>query len=75
MGRYDDERGFADAINAGARFIQTDHLDKLVPYLEERDLLETRVLGRDYNPVNYKIGDMSRGNVAVNRSPGLQFST
>jgi len=50
MGRYDDERGYEDAINAGARFIQTDHLDKLVPYLESRDLLETRVLGRDYQP-------------------------
>mgnify|MGYP000625073693 CR=1 FL=1 len=50
MGRFDNETGYADAIKAGARFIQTDHLDQLIPYLEERNLLETNVLGRDYRP-------------------------
>jgi len=70
MGRGDNERGFADAIKAGARFIQTDHLDKLIPYLEERDLLETRVLGRDYSP-----SSMFRGNETRNFVPGAQLST
>ena len=51
MGFSDNARGFRDSVKAGALFIQTDHLDKLIPYLEERDLLETRVLGRDYLPV------------------------
>jgi len=39
MGRDDNERGFADSLRAGARFIQTDRLDLLVPYLRERGLL------------------------------------
>ncbi len=50
MGLSDNERGFYDAIKAGAKFIQTDHLDRLIPYLEERNLLERGVLGRDYTP-------------------------
>lgn len=70
MGRADNERGFADAIKAGARFIQTDHLDKLIPYLEERNLLETRVLGRDYSPTS-----ILRGNEIENLAPGLQLPT
>jgi len=52
MGKHDDIRGFEDSIKAGSLFIQTDHIDKLVHYLEERDLLETRVLGRNYQPIN-----------------------
>lgn len=39
MGRDDNERGFSDSLRAGARFIQTDRLDLLVPYLKERGLL------------------------------------
>jgi glycerophosphoryl diester phosphodiesterase len=39
MGRDDGPKGFDDALRAGARFIQTDRLDLLVPYLEERGLL------------------------------------
>jgi hypothetical protein len=50
MGFSDNERGFEDSIRAGALFIQTDHLDRLIPYLEERDLLQNDVLGRDYQP-------------------------
>lgn len=51
MGLSDNERGFSDSIEAGAMFIQTDHLDRLIPYLEERGLLEYRVPGRDYQPI------------------------
>lgn len=54
MGWADGRRGYRDSLKAGAMFIQTDHLDKLVPFLEERGLLETRVLGRDY-----QVGDGS----------------
>jgi glycerophosphoryl diester phosphodiesterase len=39
MGADDNERGFGDSLRAGARFIQTDRLDLLVPYLKERGLL------------------------------------
>ncbi len=39
MGRADNEEGFSDSLRAGARFIQTDRLDLLVPYLRERSLL------------------------------------
>lgn len=39
MGREDNELGFADALRAGARFIQTDRPELLVPYLRERGLL------------------------------------
>ena len=66
MGKYDNEQGFEDAIKAGARFIQSDNLDVLIPYLEKRGLLETRVLGRDYRPV-----DVKRGKVTRNFTPGL----
>ena len=51
MGKHDNEKGYDDCVKAGALFIQTDHIDKLVQYLEDRDLLETRVLGRDYQPM------------------------
>ncbi len=50
MGFSDNERGYDDSVKAGALFIQTDHLDRLIPYLEERNLLENGVLGRDYMP-------------------------
>lgn len=39
MGRDDGREGFDDAVRAGARFIQTDRLDLLAPYLKERGLL------------------------------------
>lgn len=39
MGRDDGRDGFDDAVRAGARFIQTDRLDLLAPYLKERGLL------------------------------------
>ncbi len=54
MGLSDNERGFEDAVKAGAKFIQTDHLDRLIPYLEERNLLERGVLGRDYIPFAFQ---------------------
>lgn len=66
MGKHDNELGFEDAIKAGARFIQTDNLDRLIPYLEERGLLETRVLGRDYRPI-----EAVRGKAKLNFTPGL----
>jgi 1L-myo-inositol 1-phosphate cytidylyltransferase len=50
MGFSDNERGFEDSIKAGALFIQTDHLDRLIPFLESRNLLQNDVLGRDYQP-------------------------
>jgi glycerophosphoryl diester phosphodiesterase len=39
MGRDDGPEGFDDALRAGARFIQSDRLDLLTPYLRERGLL------------------------------------
>jgi glycerophosphoryl diester phosphodiesterase len=39
MGHEDNSLGFDDSLRAGARFIQTDRLDLLVPYLKERGLL------------------------------------
>ncbi len=70
MGRYDNENGYADAVEAGARFIQTDHLDRLIPYLEERGLLETNVLGRDYRPL------MSRRSKPARKfTPSFRLST
>jgi glycerophosphoryl diester phosphodiesterase len=39
MGGDDGRVGFDDAVRAGARFIQTDRLDLLAPYLRERGLL------------------------------------
>jgi glycerophosphoryl diester phosphodiesterase len=39
MGKDDNAVGYSDALRAGARFIQTDHLDRLVPYLKARGVL------------------------------------
>ncbi len=39
LGGDDGPEGFDDALRAGARFIQTDRLDLLSPWLEERGLL------------------------------------
>ncbi len=47
MGRDDGPKGFAEALRAGARFVQTDRLDLLVPYLEERGLLADCAPARD----------------------------
>ncbi len=47
MGWADGARGFADSIEAGAKFIQTDKLDELVAYLDGRGLLSTCVPARD----------------------------
>ncbi len=55
MGPYDNRLGFTDAVRAGSRFIQTDYLNLLVPFLAERNLLETRVLGRDYEPLKSSV--------------------
>ncbi|RKQ72040.1 glycerophosphoryl diester phosphodiesterase [Litorimonas taeanensis] len=67
MGPYDNIMGFDDAIRAGSQFIQTDYLDQLVPYLEKRGLLETRVLGRDFMPLP--------SNVPESVSPALTSSS
>ncbi len=70
MGKFDNEQGFDDAVKAGARFIQSDNLDLLIPYLEKRGLLETRVLGRDYRPLEF-----SRGKLKTNFKPGLPLTS
>ena len=70
MGKYDNEKGFEDAVKAGARFIQSDNLDLLIPYLEKRSLLETRVLGRDYRPLI-----ISRRTTPVNVTPELNSTS
>ncbi|MDZ7629385.1 MAG: glycerophosphodiester phosphodiesterase family protein [Parvularculaceae bacterium] len=46
MGRDDGAEGFSDALRAGARFIQTDRLDLLTPFLKERGLLADCVPSR-----------------------------
>lgn len=43
MGREDGPGGFDEALRGGARFIQTDRLDLLVPYLKERGLFSDSV--------------------------------
>lgn len=48
MGADDGARGIEDSINAGARFIMTDHLEVLVPYLRVRGLLENCLLNREF---------------------------
>jgi hypothetical protein len=40
MGLSDGERAFADSVQAGARYIQTDKLEELVAYLSERGLYD-----------------------------------
>lgn len=52
MGRYDHDAGYEDARRAGSLFIQTDHLERLIPYLRSRGLLETKVLGRNYRALS-----------------------
>jgi len=47
MGLYDNEIGFEDARRAGSRFIQTDNLELLIPYLKAWNLLETNVPKRN----------------------------
>ncbi|MGD9799201.1 MAG: glycerophosphodiester phosphodiesterase [Parvularculaceae bacterium] len=47
MGAKDNDEGFEDALRAGARFIQTDHIDRLAPYLKDRGLLVDCVPARD----------------------------
>ena len=54
MGLMDNHKGYQDSIKADALFIQTDHLDRLIPYLEARNLLERGVLGRDYKPKSHE---------------------
>ncbi|HFB55039.1 MAG TPA: hypothetical protein ENJ46_03865 [Hellea balneolensis] len=49
----DNEKGYQDSLKADALFIQTDHLDRLIPFLETHDLLERGVLGRDYLPISH----------------------
>ena len=48
MGFADGPRGFSDSIHAGAQFIQTNHLDKLAPYLAERGLLSNCIPSREF---------------------------
>ena len=48
MGSREKETDFADAANAGALFIQTDYMDRLVTYLNSIGRRETGVLGRNF---------------------------
>lgn len=47
MGRDDNAAGYADAIRAGARFIQTDQPETLIAYLKERGLYADCLPARD----------------------------
>lgn len=47
MGADDNETGYSDSLRAGARFIQTDRLDLLVPYLADRGILVDCAPARD----------------------------
>ncbi len=71
MGRDDNETGFADSLRAGARFIQTDRLDLLTPYLKERGLLvecaPTRDLGcHADSTITVRVADAARYSVEPN---------
>ena len=66
MGREDGPEAFDEALRAGARFIQTDRLDLLAPYLKERGLLvdcvPSRTLGcvdRAETPVRIAAGALT----------------
>ena len=48
MGKDETRSDFEDAAHAGALFIQTDYMDRLVAYLDEIGRRETGVLGRDF---------------------------
>ena len=47
MGKSDNAEGYATSLRAGARFIQTDDLEGLVAYLDERGLRQTCVPAPD----------------------------
>jgi hypothetical protein len=51
MGRKDHEGGYQDAVDAGSLFIQTDHLDRLVPYLQKNGLYQPAVLSHNFEPM------------------------
>lgn len=48
MGRSEDHEDFDAAAMAGALFIQTDYMDRLVTYLDSIERRETAVLGRNF---------------------------
>lgn len=48
MGRDESYSDYEEAANAGALFIQTDYMDRLVTYLDSIGRLETGVLGRNF---------------------------
>lgn len=71
MGRDDDAEGYSDALRAGARFIQTDRLDLLAPYLRERGLLAECVPSRTLGclkdePLQIRIAGAGEGPRAAN---------
>lgn len=47
LGADDGPRAYGDSVAAGARFIQTDHLDQLAPYLAMRGLLRECIPAMD----------------------------
>jgi glycerophosphoryl diester phosphodiesterase len=53
MGRADGPVGVEASIKVGARFIQTDNLDVVVPYLRERFLLESCLLDANFQCSNF----------------------
>ncbi len=64
MGRDDGPAGFEDSLRAGARFIQTDRLDLLAPYLKERGLLVSCVPSRTLTCMDDDAGE--RRKIALN---------
>ncbi len=48
MGKGETQEDFENAANAGALFIQTDYMDRLVEFLDSIGRQETGVLGRNY---------------------------
>lgn len=61
MGGNDNETGYSDSLRAGARFIQTDRLDLLAPWLAERGLLVECAPARDLTCLD----DQPKGPVRV----------
>jgi len=51
MGGSEENHDYNEAAAAGALFIQTDYMDRLVTYLDSIGRRETRVLGRDFRPL------------------------
>jgi glycerophosphoryl diester phosphodiesterase len=62
MGEGDNDRGYNASLQAGARFIQTDRLDRLAPYLKSRGVLLDCLPARDLTC--FEAGTLTKSEIA-----------